>query len=104
MVFTLLQDLGEAGQGSSGEAVGIARRGDDRFLADVALADMLDRDPGFSGHRCRRLAHPLTQCRGKVRIVEDADLVGVEEPRHPLGVADSAEQTVGSVPVTTTRS
>jgi hypothetical protein len=31
----------------------------DCSLADVALADMLDRDPGFSGQRYRRLAHPL---------------------------------------------
>jgi hypothetical protein len=73
--------------------------GDDRFLADVALADMLDRDPCFSGQRCRRLPHPVAQRRGKVRIVEDADPVGVEEPRHPLGVADGGQRPGHNNPV-----
>jgi hypothetical protein len=45
--------------------------GDDRFLADVALGNMLDRDPCFSGQRCRRLAHPLTQRHSKFRVVEN---------------------------------
>jgi hypothetical protein len=75
-VFTLLQDLG-----------------DDRFFADVALADMLDRDPCFSGWRCRRLAHPVTQRRGKFRIVEGAHMVGIEEPGHPGCVADRGKSS-----------
>ena len=73
--------------------------GDDCFLADVALGDMLDPDPGFSGQRCRRLTHSLTKRRGKVRIVEDADPVGVEEPRHPLGVADGGKRPGYNNPV-----
>ena len=66
--------------------------GDNRLLADMALGDMLNRDPGFSGQRCRRLAHPIAQCHGKLRVVENTDLVGVEEPRHPVRVADGGER------------
>ena len=59
--------------------------GYDRLLADMTLGDALDHDPGFRSQRCRRFAHLLAQCHGKFRIAEDADLVGVEEPRHTLG-------------------
>ncbi len=91
MIAAFHQQFGKTGQGSGGEAVGIARRGNDRFLADVARADILDWDSGFSGQLCRRLAHPLTQRRGDVRIIEDADPVGADKPRHLLGLADGGK-------------
>jgi hypothetical protein len=75
--------------------------GIDGFVADVVLGDMLDRDPGFSGPRCRRLAHPVAQYHGKFRVVENTDLVGVEEPRHPLGVADGGKRPGHHNPVVT---
>ena len=48
--------------------------GHDLFLADVALGDVLDRDPRLRRQRCRPLAHAVAQRRGKLRVVEDAHL------------------------------
>jgi hypothetical protein len=44
--------------------------GDDRFLADVALGDVLDGEAGLRRQRRRPLAHPVAQRRGKLRVVE----------------------------------
>jgi hypothetical protein len=43
----------------------------DRFLADVALGDVLDRDPCLRCQRCRPLAHAVAQRRGKLRVIEE---------------------------------
>ena len=61
--------------------------GNDRFLADMTLGNVLDLDA-----RCRRqpgrcFAHTLTQLHGKSRIVEDAHAPGADKPRHSIGVA-----------------
>jgi hypothetical protein len=39
--------------------------GDDRLLTDMALGDMLNRDPGFRGQRCRRLPLEAARCHDK---------------------------------------
>jgi hypothetical protein len=48
--------------------------GDDRFLADVALADMLDRDPGFSGQRCPQMCLVLDHKGGAEIVFGTADM------------------------------
>ncbi|MPZ36401.1 MAG: hypothetical protein GEV13_36555 [Rhodospirillales bacterium] len=61
--------------------------GNDGFLADVALCDVLDLDT----RRCRQpgggFAHALSQFHRKARIVEAAYPRGVEKTRHSLRVA-----------------
>src|ERR1700732_4124393 len=59
----------------------------DGFLADVALGDVLDRDPRLRCQRCRPLAHAVAQRRGKLRVIEDANPDRVEKLRHSRGVA-----------------
>ena len=65
----------------------------------MALGDVLDRDPGFGRQRCRALPHPIAQRLGKLRVIEDADAVGIEKPRHPLGVADHRQRPGDHHPV-----
>jgi hypothetical protein len=60
---------------------------DNLFFADVAFGDVLDRDSGLHRHRRGARAHRIAQRRGKLRIIENPNLVGVEKPRHSLGVA-----------------
>ena len=73
----------------------------DRFLADVALGDVLDRDPRLRCQRCRPLAHAVAQRRGKLRVIEDANPDGVEKPRHSLGVAHRGKRPGHHHPVVT---
>ena len=61
--------------------------GDDAFLADMALRDVFDRDPGCFRHARRRRTHLITQFRGELGILENANAARVEKPRHPVGVA-----------------
>ena len=73
--------------------------GDDRFLADVALGDMLDDDPRLRGQQGRALSHPLAQRRGKLRVVEDPHVPCIKEPRHPGGVAHRRKRSSDHYPV-----
>jgi hypothetical protein len=57
--------------------------GDHLFLADMLLGDELDRNPGLQRQRLGVFPHTITQRRGKLRIIENANLVGVEKLRHP---------------------
>ena len=75
--------------------------GDDRFLADVALGDMLDGDPRLRGQPSRSLPHPVAQRRGKLRVVEDAHLTRIEKLRHPGGVAHRRKRSCDHHPVVT---
>jgi len=79
----------------------IQHLGDDRLLADVALGNMLNRDPGFRCQQRCLIAHLIAQRHRKVRVVENTDLVGVEEPRHPTCVADGRKRPGHNNPVVT---
>ena len=46
---------------------------DNRFLANVALGDVLDCHPRLGGQRCRALSHTVSQRHRELRVVEDAD-------------------------------
>ena len=61
--------------------------GDHGFLADMAVGDVRDGDPGLRRQRRGTLAHLIAQPCGKLRIVENANVVGVEEARHAFGIA-----------------
>src|SRR6266481_2350183 len=73
----------------------------DRFLADVALGDVLDRDPRLRCQRCRPLAHAVAQRRGKLRVIEDANPDRVEKLRHSRGVAHRGKRPGHHHPVVT---
>ena len=57
------------------------------LLADIALADVLDRQPRLGSQRCRAVSHTVSQRFGELRVVEDTDTPGSEIPRHPIRVA-----------------
>ena len=61
--------------------------GNHRFLADVALGDVLDLDARRRRQPCGCFAHTFAQRHCKSRIVEDPYPFGVEKPRHSIGVA-----------------
>src|ERR1700730_5927626 len=73
----------------------------DGFLADVALGDVLDRDPRLRCQRCRPLAHAVAQRRGKLRVIEDANPDRVEKLRHSRGVAHRGKRPGHHHPVVT---
>src|ERR1700719_3797156 len=58
--------------------------GDHLFLANMALGDVLDRNPRLARNRRRLLTHSITQRRGKLRVVENtyalriSDLLQIE--------------------------
>ena len=56
------------------------------LLAEAALAHELDLDAGLFGELLRVGTHLVSQRLGKARVVEDADVPGVQVRRHPLGV------------------
>ena len=56
--------------------------GDHLFLANVALGDVLDRNPSLASNRRRLLTHPITQRRRKLRIVENADPLRIKKVGH----------------------
>jgi type II secretory pathway predicted ATPase ExeA len=62
--------------------------GDNVLLADVALGNVLDCHAGLGRQRHRTLTNPVSQLHRELRIVEDADRVGMKETRHPLRVAN----------------
>ena len=67
--------------------------GHDIFLTDIVLRDVLNRNAGRGGQRCRRLAHPVAQRRGKLRgIIKDPDTARLEYFGHPLGEARSRQR------------
>ena len=66
--------------------------GDNVFLADMRLGDVLDAHPRLGSQRRRPLAHTITQRHRKLRIVEDADAPGVEKSGHPRGIADHRQR------------
>jgi hypothetical protein len=70
-----------------------------RFLADMLVADVLDRDSRSRGQRRRLLAHLVTQRFGKLRVIEDAHVIGVEKFRHPIGVANRGQRSGDHHPV-----
>jgi hypothetical protein len=61
--------------------------GDDRFLADMALSDVLDRYPGRRRDRSRRRPHPIAQFGRERRIIEDPDPARPQQLCHALGKA-----------------
>jgi hypothetical protein len=48
---------------------------DNIFLADVRLADVIDRISRRGSQRGRAVSHPLMQLHRELRVVEDADPV-----------------------------
>ena len=58
------------------------------LLADMVLGDVLDHQPGFRRQRSRAVSHTIAQRLGELRVIEDADPIGIEEPGHPFRVAD----------------
>ena len=62
--------------------------GNHLFLANAAVADVLDRDPGFCRQLLRPLAQPVAQRLGKRRKFEDRHLAAVQVPCHSLRIAD----------------
>ena len=61
---------------------------DHGFLAGVAFGDVLDRHPGTGRQRSGGVPDTITQRLREGRVIEDFDPAGVEEPGHPLRVAD----------------
>jgi hypothetical protein len=73
--------------------------GDHGLLTDVLVADMLNGYARFSGQCRSLLADAVAQRFGKPGVVEDADVVGLEEPRHPFRVADRRQRPGDHHPV-----
>jgi hypothetical protein len=73
--------------------------GDNRFLADMALGDMLDRYSRSRRNHRRSLPHPITQPGRKRRIIEDPYPPRPQQLRHPLGKARSRQGSRDHDPV-----
>jgi hypothetical protein len=71
------------------------------FFADVALGDVLDRDPGLRRHCRRARTHRIAQCRGELRIIEGPDVAGVKKSSHAGGVAHAGKSPGHHHPVIT---
>jgi hypothetical protein len=56
---------------------------DNRFLANMALGDVLDRDPCFRGKRCRTVSNTIPQLPRELWVIKDADPVGIQIPVIP---------------------
>lgn len=53
------------------------------FLADMSLIDVFNRRAVLRRQRLRASPDPIPQRLGKARIVENADMSGVEKPSSP---------------------
>ena len=73
--------------------------GNDVFLADMVLGDVLDAHTRLRCQRRRAFPHTLPQRCREVRVVENANTSGINKSGHPLSIA-----ITGTVPVITTRS
>ena len=71
--------------------------GDDRLLADMVLGDVLDPDSRTRRQLRRPSAHAVTKLQGELGIIEDAYLVGIQKPRHALGVTNRRKPPVVTV-------
>jgi hypothetical protein len=56
--------------------------GDHLFLANMALGDVLDRNPRLARNRRRLLTHSITQRRGKLRVVENTYALRIKNVGH----------------------
>src|SRR4029077_12707619 len=56
--------------------------GDHFFFANVALGDVLDRNSGLARNRRRPLAHPITQRRGELRVIENTYTLRIKNVGH----------------------
>jgi hypothetical protein len=56
--------------------------GDHLFLANVALGDVLDRNPSLARNRRCLLTHSITQRRSKLRVVENAYALRIKNVGH----------------------
>jgi hypothetical protein len=59
-----------------------------RFLADMALGDVLDRHPGPGRQRRGGVPHTISQRLREGRVIEDFDPGGIQKSGHPIRVAD----------------
>ena len=72
---------------------------DDVLLADMRLAYVLDLHAGLRRQRRSGLAHEFAQRLGELRVIEDTDSLGVEIPRHSVGVAYRRQRSGDHQPV-----
>src|SRR5580704_2762005 len=56
--------------------------GDHLFLANVALGDVLDRNPSLARNRRSPLTHPIAQRHGELRVVENAYALRIKNVGH----------------------
>ena len=73
--------------------------GDDVFLADVALGDVLDGHASGTGQLGGAFAHPITKRFGKSRIIKDLDLPRRKKPRHSPRIAGPRQRAGDDNPV-----
>ncbi|MDP2753454.1 MAG: hypothetical protein Q8P40_03595, partial [Nitrospirota bacterium] len=66
---------------------------DQFFLANVALADVLNFNPRLGTGLMRPLTNPVTQGLGKLRVVKNTDALLVQKARHALRVARARQRT-----------
>src|SRR5215472_16777024 len=93
--FHRRDDMDEAGMlAADGEHFG-----DDVFLADVALGNVLDGNAGSTRQFSGALAHAIAKRFGKSRIVEDPDLPCRKKCCHPVRVAGAGQGTGDNDPV-----
>ena len=60
--------------------------------AGMALGNVLDANPGLERKRCGPIPHTIAQRLGELWIIEDANARGIQEPRHPLRIADDRQR------------
>jgi len=73
----------------------------DRFLADVALGDVLDRDPACAASDAARSRTRSRSVEANCGIIEDANPDRVEKLRHSRGVAHRGKRPGHHHPVVT---
>ena len=66
---------------------------DNVLLADMRFGDVLDHDPCRGGDGCGAVPHAIPQRHRELWVVEDADPVGMKEPRHAIRVADARQRS-----------
>src|SRR6266851_6456930 len=67
--------------------------GNHLLLANVALGDVLDRNPSLSRNCSRSLTHPIAQRRSKLRVVENANSLRKENVRHAARETHSRQRS-----------
>jgi hypothetical protein len=67
--------------------------GDHLFLANVALGDVLDRNPRLARDRRRLLTHSITQRHGELRVVENAYALRIKNVGHASREARSGKRS-----------